>query len=142
MAFNYLGACTMSSINCIATVALYDILLPRCAVHLYVCFLSATRNPKPQNAKTLKCKNVKPKNLNPKTLKHSNPKTDSFVLVCSCYAVRADTGPRIFWQRRAEVSYPETESALSLSLYIYIYVGGCQNYGPFLDPYHHTAPNI
>ena len=21
-------------------------------------------------------------------------------------------------------------------------VGGCQNYGPFLDPYYNTAPNI
>ena len=25
---------------------------------------------------------------------------------------------------------------------IYIYMGGCQNYGPFLDPYYNTAPNI
>ena len=22
------------------------------------------------------------------------------------------------------------------------YMGGCQNYGPFLDPYYSTAPNI
>ena len=22
------------------------------------------------------------------------------------------------------------------------YVGGCQNYGPFLDPHYNTAPNI
>ena len=22
------------------------------------------------------------------------------------------------------------------------YMGGCQNYGPFLDPYYNTAPNI
>ena len=22
------------------------------------------------------------------------------------------------------------------------YIGGCQNYGPFLDPYYDTAPNI
>ena len=22
------------------------------------------------------------------------------------------------------------------------YMGGCQNYGPFLDPYSNTAPNI
>ena len=22
------------------------------------------------------------------------------------------------------------------------YMGGCQNYGPFLGPYYHTAPNI
>ena len=22
------------------------------------------------------------------------------------------------------------------------YMGGCQNSGPFLDPYHNTAPNI
>ena len=21
------------------------------------------------------------------------------------------------------------------------YMGGCQNYGPFLDPYYNTAPN-
>ena len=21
------------------------------------------------------------------------------------------------------------------------YMGGCQNYGPFLDPYHNTAPH-
>ena len=27
-------------------------------------------------------------------------------------------------------------------IYIYIYMGGCQNYGPFLDPYYITAPNI
>ena len=29
-------------------------------------------------------------------------------------------------------------------IYIYIcaYMGGCQNYGPFLDPYYYTAPNI
>ena len=24
----------------------------------------------------------------------------------------------------------------------YTNVGGCQNYGPFLDPYYNTAPNI
>ena len=23
-----------------------------------------------------------------------------------------------------------------------MYMGGCQNYGPFLDPYYNTAPNI
>ena len=23
-----------------------------------------------------------------------------------------------------------------------MYMGGCQNYGPFLDPYSNTAPNI
>ena len=23
-----------------------------------------------------------------------------------------------------------------------MYVGGCQNYGPFWDPYYNTAPNI
>ena len=23
-----------------------------------------------------------------------------------------------------------------------IKIGGCQNYGPFLDPYYNTAPNI
>ena len=22
------------------------------------------------------------------------------------------------------------------------YMGGCQNYGPFVDPYYNTAPNI
>ena len=26
--------------------------------------------------------------------------------------------------------------------YIGLYIGGCQNYGPFLDPYYNTAPNI
>ena len=25
---------------------------------------------------------------------------------------------------------------------IWVYMGGCQNYGPFLDPYFLTAPNI
>ena len=29
-----------------------------------------------------------------------------------------------------------------INVYIYIYMGGCQNYGPFLDPYYSTAPNI
>ena len=24
----------------------------------------------------------------------------------------------------------------------YSHMGGCQNYGPFLDPYYNTAPNI
>ena len=23
-----------------------------------------------------------------------------------------------------------------------LHMGGCQNYGPFLDPYYNTAPNI
>ena len=27
-------------------------------------------------------------------------------------------------------------------IYIYMYMGGCQDYGPFLDPYYNTAPNI
>ena len=27
-------------------------------------------------------------------------------------------------------------------VYIYIHMGGCQNYGPFLDPHYSTAPNI
>ena len=27
-------------------------------------------------------------------------------------------------------------------LYIGDYIGGRQNYGPFLDPYYNTAPNI
>ena len=27
-------------------------------------------------------------------------------------------------------------------IYIYIYTGGCQNYGPFLDSYYNTAPDI
>ena len=25
---------------------------------------------------------------------------------------------------------------------IWVHMGGCQNYGPLLDPYFHTAPNI
>ena len=26
--------------------------------------------------------------------------------------------------------------------FLVFYMGGCQNYGPFLDPYYNTAPNI
>ena len=26
--------------------------------------------------------------------------------------------------------------------HIWGHMGGCQNYGPFLDPYYNTAPNI
>ena len=27
-------------------------------------------------------------------------------------------------------------------IYIYIYMGGCQNYGPFSEPYYYMAPNM
>ena len=30
----------------------------------------------------------------------------------------------------------------SLYAYAILYMGGCQNDGPFLDPYYNTAPNI
>ena len=31
---------------------------------------------------------------------------------------------------------------LSSRYVIEMHMGGCQNYGPFLDPYYNTAPNI
>ena len=36
----------------------------------------------------------------------------------------------------------ERERERERDIYIYIYMGGCQNYGPFVDPYYNTAPNI
>ena len=36
----------------------------------------------------------------------------------------------------------ERKNGNYLYLYIYIYMGGCQNCGPFLDPYYNTAPDI
>ena len=45
---------------------------------------------------------------------------------------------------------PRAPKALAAGLYggccydlkFRVYMGGCQNYGPFLDPYYNTAPNI
>ena len=34
------------------------------------------------------------------------------------------------------------EGPMGEERYLHIYVGGCQNYGPFLDPYYTTAHNI
>ena len=36
------------------------------------------------------------------------------------------------------------ESGTDAAKYLLLgfYMGGCQNYGPFLDPYYNTAPNI
>ena len=38
----------------------------------------------------------------------------------------------------------ENEMETTIMGYIGIigYMGGCQNYGPFLDPYYNTAPTI
>ena len=35
-----------------------------------------------------------------------------------------------------------TEEGLDLTHIVPVYMGGCQNHGPFLDPYYNTAPNI
>ena len=36
----------------------------------------------------------------------------------------------------------ETVAVLEFSHLLFLYMGGCQNYGPFLDPYYNMAPNI
>ena len=42
----------------------------------------------------------------------------------------------------AVVEIPLANLMTLLSVHINAHVGGCQNYGPFLGPYHNTAPNI
>ena len=36
----------------------------------------------------------------------------------------------------------ETVAVLEFSHLLFLYMGGCQNYGPFLDPYYNMEPNI
>ena len=36
----------------------------------------------------------------------------------------------------------EMETIIMSYIGIMGYMGGCQNYGPFLDPHYNTAPNI
>ena len=36
----------------------------------------------------------------------------------------------------------ERERERDIYIYTHIYMGGCQNYGPFSDPYYTTAPNF
>ena len=52
-------------------------------------------------------------------------------------AVSAPDGSQIWRNLRKEASSP-----LTLPLVQSLHMGGCQNYGPVLDPYFHTAPNI
>ena len=35
-----------------------------------------------------------------------------------------------------------TGSTLWLRRFVMSYAGGCQHYGPFLDPYYNAAPNV
>ena len=75
------------------------------------------------------------------TYTYTNLHLDIHVYVCMCIYVCVYMYVRLA-PRTVRKTKTFVHSLLMKAAREILHMGGCQNYGPFLDPYNNTAPNI